>query len=404
MPGPSAPAPGTAGLHVLDCGHFDAGRCRSCAWLGRAYDDQLAGKQAVTRELVDRPGLRWLPPVVSRPEGFRNKAKMVVAGSVDTPTLGILDPVGGGIDLRDCALHTPGIVAALPVLGALVTRAGLTPYDVTSSAPVTQRGELKHVLVTEAPSGRLMVRLVVRSTATEARVRKHLPWLTAELPPLRVVTLNVQPEHRAVLEGDREIVLTEADTLPMQVNGLTLHLRPRSFFQTNTEVAAALYRQARDWVADLAPRRVVDLYCGVGGFALHLAAAGRTVTGIEISADAIASAERSRDEAALPGELRFVVGDATAPEHAALIDEADLVVVNPPRRGLGPELSRRIEESGPPHVLYSSCNPQTLARDLADLASYAPVRAQVLDMFPQTPHSEVLVLLRRQGAWPGQYG
>jgi 23S rRNA (uracil747-C5)-methyltransferase len=239
------------------------------------------------------------------------------------------------------------------------------------------------------------VRLVVRSTATEARVRKHLPWLMAELPPLRVLTLNVQPEHRAVLEGDREIVLTEADTLPMAVNGLTLHLRPRSFFQTNTDVAATLYRQGRDWTADLAPRRVVDLYCGVGGFALHLAAPGRTVTGIEISAEAVASAERSRDEAALPGELRFVVGDATAPQHAALVDEADLVVVNPPRRGLGSELARRIERSGVPHVLYSSCNPETLARDLADLASYAPVRAQVLDMFPQTPHSEVLVLLAR---------
>ncbi|TWH00033.1 23S rRNA (uracil747-C5)-methyltransferase [Nocardioides sp. J9] len=150
------------------------------------------------------------------------------------------------------------------------------------------------------------------------------------------------------------------------------------------------------WTADLAPRRVLDLYCGVGGFALHLAAPGRQVTGIEISADAIASAERSRDEAALPGEIRFEVGDATAPEHAPLLAEADLVVVNPPRRGLGPELAQRLEESGVPHVLYSSCNPETLARDLATMASYSPVRGRLLDMFPQTPHAEVLVLLERR--------
>lgn len=383
-------------LAVLDCAHFTAGECRSCTWLGRGYDGQLAAKLAATRELVDAPGLVWEPPVASRPEGFRNKAKMVVAGTADAPTLGILDPRGGGVDLRDCALHTPGLVAALPVLAELVTRAGLTPYDVASDLPVSQRGELKHLLVTESPDGELMVRLVLRSTAVEARVRKHLPWLQERLPALRVLTINVQPDHRAVLEGDRELVLTEADTLPMRMGGITLHLRPRSFFQTNTDVAAALYREAVAWTAGLAPQRVVDLYCGVGGFALHLAAPGRQVTGIEISADAIASAERSRDEAGLPGDIRFAVGDATAPEHAGLLGSADLLVVNPPRRGLGHELARRVEESGVPHVLYSSCNPETLARDLADLASYTPVRGRLLDMFPQTPHAEVLVLLQRR--------
>ncbi|HVK29638.1 MAG TPA: 23S rRNA (uracil(747)-C(5))-methyltransferase RlmC [Nocardioides sp.] len=382
-------------LAVLDCAHFTAGECRSCTWLGRVYDDQLAAKLAATRALVDAPGLVWEPPVASRPEGFRNKAKMVVAGTADAPTLGILDPRGGGVDLRDCALHTPGIIAALPVLAELVTRAGLTPYDVASDLPVSQRGELKHVLVTASPDGELMVRLVLRSTAVEARVRKHLPWLQEQLPSLRVLTINVQPDHRAVLEGDRELVLTEADTLPMRLGGITLHLRPRSFFQTNTDVAAALYREAVAWTADLAPQRVLDLYCGVGGFALHLAAPGRQVTGIEISADAIVSAERSRDEAGLSGDVTFAVGDATAPAHADLLSSSDLVVVNPPRRGLGSELARRIEESGVPHLLYSSCNPATLARDLADLASYTPVRGRLLDMFPQTPHAEVLVLLAK---------
>lgn len=385
------------GPAVLDCAHFAAGECRSCTWLGRRYDDQLAAKQAATRALVDAPGMVWEEPVASRPDGFRNKAKMVVAGSAAAPTLGILDPAGGGIDLRDCPLHVPVVVEALPVLAELVARADLTPYDVAGAGPVTQRGELKHLLVTGSPDGELMVRVVLRSTSAEARVRKHLPWLLERLPHARVVTLNVQPEHRAVLEGEREMVLTAEDTLPMRLGSITLHLRPRSFFQTNTEVAAALYAEAASWVAEVAPRRVVDLYCGVGGFALHLAAADRHVTGIEISAEAVTSAERSRDEAGLPGRLDFAVGDATAPEHAGLLAEADLVVVNPPRRGLGRELARRIEETGAPHVLYSSCNPETLARDLADLASYTPVRGRLLDMFPQTPHAEVLMLLRRVG-------
>ena len=378
---------------LLQCGHYDRFECRSCTWLERPYDEQLASKQATTRELVSaalgaRAEPEWLPPVASAPAGFRTKAKMVVGGTVGRPTLGLWDPSRGSVDLRDCALHSAGIVAALPMLASFETRAALAPYDVP-----TRSGELKHVLVTESPAGELMVRWVLRSTEAATRVRKHLAWLLAGVPSLRVVTLNIQPAHAALLEGERELVLTERDSLPMLVNGLTLHLGPRSFFQTNTDVAAALYRTARAWVDELAPTTVHDLYCGVGGFALHLAAPGRRVTGIEISADAVAAAERGRDDAGLaPDLVRFLVGDATS----YLIEErADLVVVNPPRRGLGVELATRLEESGPATILYSSCNPETLARDLAVLSSYQPVRAQVLDMFPQTAHLEVLVLLSR---------
>lgn len=378
---------------VLECAHYDRFECRSCTWLERPYDAQLAAKDDTTRSLIgaalgDRRAPSWLPPVPSAPAGFRTKAKMVVGGTAAQPTLGLWDPERGSVDLRDCALHSAGIVAALPVLAAFVTRAALAPYDVP-----TRSGELKHVLVTESPDGQLMVRWVLRSTEAATRIRKHLPWLLEALPSLRVVTLNIQPVHAALLEGERELVLTEQASLPMRVNDLTLHLGPRSFFQTNTAVAAALYRTAQDWVAEIAPATVHDLYCGVGGFALHLAAPGRRVTGIEISPDAVAAAERGREDAGLsPDAVRFVAADATS----YLLDEpADLVVVNPPRRGLGTELAGRLEESGGRWILYSSCNPQTLARDLEVMRSYTPLRAQVLDMFPQTAHLEVLVLLQR---------
>ena len=380
-------------LPLLQCDHWDRGECRSCAWIERPYDDQLAAKQQLTRERVrralgDRPEPEWLPPAASAPAGFRSKAKMVVGGTSEQPTLGLWTPERGFADIRDCALHTAGIREALPVLADFVTRAALAPYDVP-----TRRGEVKHALVTESPAGELMVRWVLRSTEAETRVRKHLAELLAALPALRVVTLNIQPAHAAVLEGEREIVLTEQRTLPMAVNGLTLHLGPRSFFQTNAEVAANLYRTARAWVDEVAPAVVHDLYCGVGGFALHLAAPGRTVIGVELSADAIAAADLGRDDAGLSAEqVRFVAGDATT---YFLDQRADLVVVNPPRRGLGPDLAARLEDAGPPAVLYSSCNAETLARDLATMQSYRPVRAQVLDMFPHTSHLEVLTLLRR---------
>jgi 23S rRNA (uracil747-C5)-methyltransferase len=373
----------------MQCPYFDAGVCRSCTWMGRPHGEQVADKERHCLNLLgERDDLVWLPPVTGRESGYRNKAKMVVGGTVEHPTLGILDPGGHGVDLQGCGLYPDPLAATFPVLAAFVTRAALTPYDVPA-----RTGELKNLLVTQSPDGELMLRFVLRSQEPVARIRKHLPWLLDVLPALRVVSVNLLPDHKAVLEGDREILLTATETLRMRVNGIDLHLRPQSFFQTNTEIAAALYRHATAWVDELAPTSVWDLYCGVGGFALHAAAPGRDVVGIESSTEAIASATLSAQDRGLTG-VRFAAGDAT---QFALDATAtpDLVIVNPPRRGIGDALSRWLEASGVRHVVYSSCNAVSLARDLAAMPSLRPRRAQVLDMFPQTTHYEVLTLLER---------
>ena len=371
----------------MDCHHYDAFRCRSCTLLEVPRVRQLSDKEAHARALVDSPV--WLPTVAGVEAGFRNKAKMVVGGTVGAPTLGILDRDLVGVDLRDCGLHSPGLTTALDRVAHWISSTGLTPYDVA-----TRRGELKHVLLTESPDGDLLLRLVVRSTALEAKVRSRLPALREAVPALRVVTLNVQPEHKAVLEGAREIVLTESSELPMRLaTGVTLRLGPKAFFQTNTFVAEALYEQARSWVSSLSDVRTIwDLYCGVGGFALHLAGPGREVLGVEVSADAIAAASATADDLGVAAS--FVAGDATS--YALGADTApDLVVVNPPRRGIGADLAGRLEGSGVRHVVYSSCNAESLARDLALMPSLRLVEAKVLDMFPHTTHYEVLALLAR---------
>ncbi len=387
----------------MQCDYFDADACRSCTWMGRPYAAQLADTEAHVRERLagltaERlPDQAWLPVVPSAEEGFRTRAKMVAGGTVEAPTLGILDGDRRGVDLRGCGLHTPGIRAALPVLAAFVTHARLPPYDVAS-----RRGELKHVLVTESPDRELMVRFVLRTAEALDRIRKHLPWLAERLPGLAVASVNLQPEHKAVLEGPDEVVLTERTALPMRLAapdqsggpGVTLRLRPQSFFQTNTEVAAALYAEARAWVAEAAPASVWDLYCGVGGFALHLAGPGRRVTGVEESGEAVEAALAAAAEAGV--EATFEAADVTAwvlghdPTHAP-----DLVVVNPPRRGIGPELAGWLESCAAGHVLYSSCDAGSLARDLKAMPSWRVARARVFDMFPQTPHHEVLTLLAR---------
>lgn len=402
----------------MQCPHFDAGRCHSCTLLAIDYPTQVLDKERHVAALLDSlsigstggaagstpgPGLTWYPAAASAESGFRNKAKMVVSGTVAEPVLGILDGAGHGVDLTDCGLYPDVLQASFVPLAAFVTRANLEPYQVSGRGKrAQQRGELKYLLVTLSPEGELMVRFVLRSQEAIARIRKHLPALRSELPALAVASANIQPAHAAVLEGDLEIPLTERTTLPMRIDDITLDLRPQSFFQTNTAVATQLYRQARTWVDEVDPSTLWDLYCGVGGFALYCAAPGRTVTGIEISAEAIAAASgtveklRVGDTTERFRDVTFAAGDATAFAVGPDAREApEMVIVNPPRRGIGADLAQWLETSGIRHVLYSSCNATTLAKDLAAMPTLRPVRARLLDMFPQTSHYEVLVLLER---------
>ena len=397
------------------CALHSAGTCRSCPHLSRPLSDQLASKQSLVASLLAEhvPAGLWEPPAASAPERFRNKAKMAVAGTLARPTLGILDGAGHGIDLRTCPLHVPAIEATLPVLADLITALGVRPYDVPSRC-----GELKYVLVTASPDGDLMVRFVLRSRRHLERLRAALPGLRQALPQLAVASVNIQGVHQAVIEGPEEIILTEEERLLMRLSlptpsassstvrcsedvELPLYLPTRSFFQTNTAVAEALYATARNWAEQAEPARVWDLFCGVGGFALALAAPGRQVLGVEVSASAIDGARAAADLMGLdPALVRFEAGDAhvldpAAGESTGGVQRPDLLVVNPPRRGIGEQLATRIEASGVERVLYSSCNPRTLATDLAHLPSMLVVRSRLFDMFPHTEHAEVLVELVR---------
>ena len=432
------------------CSLHDAGACRSCPDLARPLPEQLAAKQAqVAGLLADGPAPvprdTWLPPAGSAPTGFRNKAKMAVSGSVSAPVLGLADRFGGSLDLRGCPLHVDAIQESLPVLGQLVTGLGLEPYHIAAD-----RGELKYLLLTASPTGALMVRWVLRSHRHVGTLRRALPRIRRALPQLEVMSANIQPVRQAVLEGEEEILLGLAEgmsdrlqmdlLLPAQdVPGrpegrkaeetvLPLLLPTRSFFQTNTAVAEELYATARQWAAQWASRRRVaggragadagrigagskrgavplrlwDLFCGVGGFALalasHPALHGAQVRGVELSASAIHGAQASARLMGLdPRRVWFEAGDARVLDPRSG-DVPDLLVVNPPRRGIGPDLAQRIEASGVGRVLYSSCNPSSLVSDLAAMPSLRVRRARLFDMFPHTGHAEVLVELGRSGS------
>ncbi|WP_210257103.1 23S rRNA (uracil(747)-C(5))-methyltransferase RlmC [Devosia sp. MC1541] len=373
---------------VMQCGYYDNGVCRSCTLMGTPYDAQISSKDAHARALLAAyPSAQWLPAMLSRPEAFRNKAKMVVGGTIEAPTLGILDPTQHGVDLSACGILETGLRAAFDPIKAFITAARIPPYDVAN-----RRGELKNVLLTQSATGELMVRFVLRSTEALSRMQKHLPNLLSALPQLAVVTANLLPEHKAVVEGDEEVLLAGDETLAMRLGEHVLHLRPASFFQTNTDIAKALYDQAREWIDEAEAHNVWDLYCGVGGFALHVAAPGRKVHGVEVSQPAVESARLSAAEAGL-ADVTFAVGDATGLDAQTTIDA---IIVNPPRRGLGDKLCATLETTKAETIIYSSCNAVTLARDLEMLPSYAAERIRLFDMFPQTDHYEIMVLLTRR--------
>ena len=391
----------------MKCAYFEQQKCLSCRHLSMPMAEQLAAKSQVLRDLLAPFNVQtWCSPVFGPEAGFRNKAKMVALGAAHQPILGLLSPTGEAVSLCDCSLYPADMQQLLHRLETFVQQAGIAPYRVDKA-----KGELKFVLLTRSQvRGEYLLRFVLRSTHAIERIERELPRLLRDYPQIKVVSVNLQPVHMAILEGEQEIFLTEATRLEERFNDVPLFIRPKSFFQTHPEVAEKLYQSAREWVGELAPDSLWDLFCGVGGFGLHCATYDPTrlgeiaLTGIEIEAEAIACAKMSAEAMGLEN-VSFSALDSTqfATGEQAL-DKPDVVIVNPPRRGIGEALCQSLNAFAPKAILYSSCNPQTLANDLQHLVAvsldgakstgrYTISKVQLFDMFPHTSHFEVLCLL-----------
>lgn len=377
----------------MHCWYFQQQLCRSCRWLDKPMTEQVLAKQTDLQQLfAGLPVTQWLPFVTGADQGFRNKAKMVALGAAHQPILGIVAEDGSPVDLTSCPLYSVAMQAVLQALPEFIRKAGIPPYQVAK-----QKGELKFVLLTESrASQQFMLRFVLRSEQAVARIEKQLPALLAQFPNIAVVSVNIQPVHMAILEGERELFLSKQQELWEEMNGIPLAIRPKSFFQTNPEVAAQLYRTAAQWAEQCQAQHIWDLFCGVGGFGLHCLRDGVQLTGIEIEPQAIASAQHSANVLGRASQVRFQAFDATQLASDGGQSLPDLVIVNPPRRGIGETLCQLLNDSQVPHLIYSSCNPQTLVQDLAKLTAYQVDIVQGFDLFPHTQHYEVLVFLKRK--------
>lgn len=366
------------------CGYFNQGICQSCQWLDRDYSVQLDFKQEKLKALLNEfHSFQLLAPVPSKTIGFRNKAKMIISGTMDNPLIGLPDR-----DIRDCAIHHPEIVRVLKELPSLILAAKLVPYQIEE-----RKGELKGVILYySGQSQSLYLRIVLRSKESLDRLKKVVLKFQQKFPALSCISANIQPIPQAILEGPEEIYFTENKSISHQLNDVSFQLSPQGFVQTNQEMAIELYSTAAAWVKETGAEKFAELFSGQGAFSFFIQSQVKSALGIEINSEAVASANKAAIAKNL-SHLKFVAMDAGAAQEQILKYAPDAILVNPPRRGLASAVEL-IKNCGARWFIYSSCNAETLASDLKQLEKFYHIRkAQVFDMFPHTEHFETLVLL-----------
>ena len=246
-------------------------------------------------------------------------------------------------------------------------------------------------------TGEIMVCLVTAGDMVP-HMKDLVQRLRREIPGLTSVVQNINTRHTNVILGPRTRTIYGKDTIHDSIGPLTFHISAQSFFQVNSEQAQRLYEQALAFADLKGKETVADVYCGTGTITLFLAQKAKQVYGIEIVAPAIRDAVRNARDNHIRN-AQFILGDAVykLPELIREGVRPGVIVLDPPRAGCGEPVLQAIARSKPTRVIYVSCNPATLARDLAYLEQYGyqTVKVQPVDMFPRTHHVESVALMTR---------
>jgi len=352
----------------------------------REYELQLESKEKqILSQLSFFQDLRLEPSQRSATQYFRNRAKMIVSGTATHPKIGIRDE-----EILSCPIHHPKLNQVFSTLPSLLAEARIVPYHIAD-----QTGDLKGLIAYYSPeSDQMYLRFVMRSRAQLERIRGVALKLQKNFSYLRCISMNLQPIPHSILEGREEIFITERESIDHPIGIYALQLSPQAFVQTNFEVARALYETAAGWIKELAPLKLLELYCGQGVFSFFASAHAQEILGIEINQQAVAAARESAKNLGY-SHLNFKCLDATQVSDEWTAFGPDCVLVNPPRKGLG-EGVQLILAQKPKFLLYSSCLSETLSADLNLLKNdYSLKKVRLFDMFPHTEHFETLVLLER---------
>ncbi|MBQ7476099.1 MAG: 23S rRNA (uracil(1939)-C(5))-methyltransferase RlmD [Selenomonadaceae bacterium] len=370
--------------------------CGGCQLQHLSYDAQLKWKR---RQVVDAvkhigklDGIKIFDTLgMENSLRYRNKMQFPVAKNKSNLIIGCYARGSHKIvDTNACLIQREGMDEVLIAVKKILQRFNISAYDED-----THRGILRHVMSRIGLGGEIMIVLVTATKNLPAE-KNIVKAIRHELPQVVSVQQNIQTYHNNVILGRETKILYGKPTIKDKLGKLTFNISARSFFQVNTAQAEVLYNVALDFASLTGKEIVIDAYCGIGTITLFLAKSARKVYGIEIVPTAIDDAKKNARENKIHN-AEFFAGDAVQiiPRLYREGVHADVVIVDPPRAGCDKKVLETFAAMNPSKIIYVSCNPATLARDLAILfeLGYTTKKIQPVDMFPYSSHVESVSLL-----------
>lgn len=377
--------------------------CGGCRLQHLSYEGQLREKRRQVKDALERighlPEVPVLPTIgADDPMSYRNKMQLPVAAGKKKhePHIGCFaEKSHRVIDIERCPIQKDGNNLIIPVVRDWMREYKIPAYDEDRGT-----GIMRHIMGrVGVHSGEVMVCLV---TAVDMvpHMKDLIRLLREKVPGLASVVQNVNKRHTNVILGEKTKVIFGSPTIHDAIGPLQFHISAQSFFQINSEQAQKLYETALSFADLKGEETVIDVYCGTGTITLFLAQQAKEAYGIEIVAPAIKDAIQNAKDNGIRN-TQFILGDAAykLPELLRSGVKPDVIVVDPPRAGCEEKVLYAVARVKPKRVVYVSCNPATLARDLAYMKKqgYKTIKVQPVDMFSQTHHVEsVAVLVRGQ--------
>lgn len=375
------------------CPHYK--KCGGCQLQNMTYEKQLSFKQVKVIRLLGR--YCHVDEIIGmqEPYHYRNKVQAafgmkngkVVSGVYQSSTHNI-------VPVDDCLIEDTVADSIIVTIRKLSVSFKMKPFN-----DVTMTGFLRHVLVKRGfVSGQVMVVLVTSGGAFPSQ-RSFVNALLQRHPKITTIVRNINDRHTSLVLGSKSEVLYGDGYIEEKLCGLTFRISPKSFYQINPVQTEVLYNKAVEFAGLSGTERVIDAYCGTGTIGLIMSKHAGEVIGVELNPDAVKDA---KSNAAANGvkNIRFFCGDAGRfmVEMAEIGEAADVVMTDPPRAGCSLDFLKSLVKLAPKRVVYVSCNPETLARDLGFLTrkGYRVQKIQPVDMFPFTEHVETVVLLEKR--------